>query len=159
MAQVVGRPYWKMCERCRVVEVLKCSTRARQGSGQRPSQLGLVFLIRFLRLRLTSGTISGRFLKKNTSFFKISKAVRKKSINILSSYRTWHLHKLNKYFNILFCSLYIGERTTIQYQPTMLHCNINDFVWYRNNLNHTKKNPRSDLTLIFVNHCWDMSRH
>ena len=69
MAQVVGRPYWKMCERCRVVEVRICPP-GRGRSGQRQTQLGLVFLIRFLTLRLTLATISGSFLKKTYSNFK-----------------------------------------------------------------------------------------
>ena len=82
MAQVVGRPYWKMCERCRVVEVLKCSTRARQGSGQRPSQTRIGLPDQISETTSYIGNNLGAFSeKKNTSNFKLSE-LELKTINI-----------------------------------------------------------------------------
>ena len=81
MAQVVGRPYWKMCERCRVVEVLKCSTRARQGwTTTDRTRIGLPDQISETTSYI--GNNLGAFSeKKNTSNFKLSE-LELKTINI-----------------------------------------------------------------------------
>ena len=120
MAQVVGRPYWKMCERCSVVEVLKCSTRARQGwTTTDTTRIGLPDQISDTTSYI--GNNLGVFSEINVFLFQIIWMLGG-NIQYESFPPTEHDTQCARYFNILFCSIYIllGNGVT-QYVRNILH--------------------------------------